>query len=370
LALAGLVAAISSATQLADQLLSVESTTASGVSMNPTAWFVGAYRWLAGDARPAFAALAERAAWAVFFAVAGAAGLFPLAVHRALSQAFTDVGRNDGVVRPRSFHAARAVARGLLAPPFARGLTAFVCATLMRSHTHRFIIGSYVSVGALFALPQFRRLLESPDSAATTFAWFAIPLGLACWTSAGMRVAMLLPSEPQARWLFQLLEPARPAQVATATASAIRLMAVAPLTMAFGAAAAATTTVALGLAVAAVTFIAGSVLAELLVLGRQSVPFACTYRPGRLKLRALWPVYGLVWIAIAVVLPHAASSAVGNRARLAGVIAGLAAVRLGLRARRLVRGRAEIALVFEDDELTVTTLEPLWVHDNGATSAR
>ena len=79
----------------------------------------------------------------------------------------------------------------VLRPPLERGLAAFIGATVTRSHAHRFLIGSYLGVGVLCALPLAGRLIAPADSDAVRYAWFSVPLGLLCWTAAALRVAML-----------------------------------------------------------------------------------------------------------------------------------------------------------------------------------
>ena len=57
-ALAGMVGALSFTPRLADALLLEQPVASAWVMWNPAAWFVGVYRWVAGDGRDVFATLA------------------------------------------------------------------------------------------------------------------------------------------------------------------------------------------------------------------------------------------------------------------------------------------------------------------------
>ena len=80
-------------------------------------------------------------------------------------------------------------------------------ATLTRSHSHRFLLGIYLGLALLIALPIADRLVQPPDTNTLRYAWFAIPLGFMFWLICGVRVALMMPIEPVANWIFQLTEP-------------------------------------------------------------------------------------------------------------------------------------------------------------------
>jgi hypothetical protein len=82
-ALVAMVGALSYTPRLADALLASSPAGNAWVMWNPAAWFVGVYRWMAGDPREVFALLASRAALASAAAVAIALVAYPLACSAA-----------------------------------------------------------------------------------------------------------------------------------------------------------------------------------------------------------------------------------------------------------------------------------------------
>ncbi len=169
------------------------------------------------------------------------------------------------------------------APPLERGLAAFIVATVTRSHAHRFLIGSYLGVGVLCALPLAGRLIAPADSDAVRYAWFSIPLGLLCWAAAALRVAMMLPTQASANWVFKLTEPVDKRRVLSTAVTVIQGATAIPLAVTFGVASGAKGGLGLGITVFAVVLSAGKALIELLTLTLRTVPCTCTYRPGQLR---------------------------------------------------------------------------------------
>jgi hypothetical protein len=95
-ALLAMVAALYVATAMADAIPAERAAGSAVVAWNPAAWFVGLYRWVAGDERPIFSLLAARAAWSTVLAVGGALAVYPLAYERCLRNAIVSAGRADG----------------------------------------------------------------------------------------------------------------------------------------------------------------------------------------------------------------------------------------------------------------------------------
>ena len=137
-ALLAMVGAISATGRMADAILSHGAIDATAIAWNPAAWFVGVYRWVAGDTRAIFSALAVRAAFASLAVVGGGMLVYPLACERCLANAIGAPGRGDGAW-------IRAVLSGWLRglalwqrSPVERALSAFIAASLARSYAHRF----------------------------------------------------------------------------------------------------------------------------------------------------------------------------------------------------------------------------------------
>lgn len=358
-ALVAMVGALSHAPSLTEVLQAVTPPGNAWVMWNPAAWFVGVYRWVAGDHREVFTLLATRAAVALGVAATLALAAYPTAYQRCLRHAITGEGRRGAWWAGTGTRLWLAGFRPILRTPLERGFAAFVLATLTRSHAHRFLVGSYAGVALLCALPIAGRLLGPADTAGAQYAWFSVPLGLLCWTSAGLRVAMMLPVEPASNWIFKLTEPVDKARVLSTAVTVIAGATALPLALGFGAASAMAGSAVLGATVFAVVLTTGLALVELLTLTLRTAPCTCTYRPGQLHLRVLWPVYLAVWLLIAYRLPTIAVWALGDPTRSAWMIGGLLAGWLALRTWRVWRARRLRAFVYEEIEPSATTTIPL-----------
>lgn len=354
-AVLAVVVAVSATGRLADALLSPAAQADVAVMWNPAAWFVGLYRYIAGDPRVIFTALAARAVVAAAVVVGVSIVVYPLAQQRCLAHAIAAEGRRaswrTGLL-PRLW--LRTLAP-FLGTPVERGLAAFLVAVITRSHPHRVVVGSYLGLAVLFALPLAGRLLQSADTAAAQYAWIAIPLGVICWAAAGIRVAMMLPIETAANWIFKLTEPVDKVRVLSAPVTVTQGIVPLPVAAVFGLAAAVAGNPVFGLTVFLVVFFAGSALVELLMLTLRIVPGTCTYRPGQLRLRVLWPLYLTIWIAVAYVLPTIVVRALGEVVQAIAVVGGLLLGWVALRAWRLARARRVSALVYEEAEPPTTT---------------
>jgi hypothetical protein len=313
------------------------------------------YRWIGGDPRPEFSVLAIRGVFACVSAIAIALLSYPRAYERCLANAIATDGRRDGWWAGAITRAWLRALAPLLRTPLERGLVAFIAAALTRGHAHRFLVGSYVGCAVLFALPLVPRLVEGGPSASTQYAWFSIPLGLACWLTAALRVAMMLPIDPAANWIFKLTEPVDKARMLSSTVTVMQGAVIAPLAIVFGLGAWIVAGVMLAAMVSSIILITGSALAESMTLTLRSVPATCTYRPGQLRLRLLWPVYLVVWIAIAYVLPTIAVRSMADSSMAALLVATLGVLWFALRTWRLLRATRLRQLIFEEVEAPVTT---------------
>ena len=128
-----------------------------------------------------------------------------------------------------------------------------------------------------------------------------------------------------------------------------------PLALLFGVAAAMIEGASFGLMVVAIVFLTGLTLAELLTLTLRTVPCTCTYRPGQLRLRVLWPLYLTLWLLVAYGLPSLALTSLGQVNRSMTLLIGLAGAWLAVRLWRLTRARKLLSFIYEELDPAVTT---------------
>ncbi|HEX8030884.1 MAG TPA: hypothetical protein VF491_20570, partial [Vicinamibacterales bacterium] len=357
-AMAGMVLALISSGSITNLLLANATTGGSGVLWNPAAWFVGVYRWVAGDARPVFAMLAARGALAGLGVIALTLVMYPLAYERCLRNVIAAEGRRTTAMSRGWASLAARLLRPLLPLPLQRGLAAFMLATLGRSHTHRFLIGLYAGLAFLLSLPLADRVLHLPTTGYYRYGWFVMPLGYVFWMVCGLRVSLMMPVEPVANWIFKITEPVDKRHVLTTVVTMMTTVTALPIAAVFAAALLVLGEQRLAVTVFIVVFLAGLCLIELLTLTMKTVPFSCTYLPGQLKLRIYWAPFFFLWLNFCFTLGNWSLWALqswGNTARLAGF---LVALWVALRVWHMIRARKIGRFVYDEQEpALVTTME-------------
>jgi hypothetical protein len=347
-ALVGMIAALALTDTFSRAMLERGLAGGPMVMWNPAAWFLGLYRWVAGDPRPIFALLAWRGALAALFIFTTTVVLYPLAYGRCLRNVIDSEGRRTGRLSRVWACLGAWVLRPLLRTPLQRGLAAYMLATLGRSQTHRFIIGSYAGIALLLAFPLSGRLLQVPTTGAMRYAWFSVPLGIVFWLVCGVRVAIMMPIEPSANWIFKITEPVDKRRVLTAVVTVMAAVTCVPVAAAFGGVAAMLGELRLGATVFVIVALAGLCLIEVLTLTLKTVPFTCTYLPGQLRLRVFWPLYFFLWLQFTFTLANWALWALQSRRQTLQLAAFLLFVWIALRGWHMVRARHIRAFVYDE----------------------
>jgi hypothetical protein len=352
-ALAGMILALASAEGFAAAML--EPGSAAGVMWNPAAWFVGVYRWVAGDDRAIFAALAARGAMAGVGIIVLALVLYPLAYGRCLRNVIASEGRTMGATSRGWATIAAKLMRPLLPTPLQRGLAAYMLATLGRSHTHRFLLGMYAGIALLLALPIAIRLFQVPTTALMQSTWFTVPLGLVFWMVCGVRVATMMPVEPIANWVFRLTEPVDKRRLVSAVVTVMAFVTCVPIAAAFAVILLAMGEQRLAGTVFIVVTLAGLCLIELLTLTMKTVPFTCTYLPGQLKLRVYWAAYFLLWLLFVARSSSWVLWALQSNDNLIRLSLVLLVIWGGLRAWHMARVKSIRSFVYDEQEPPLVT---------------
>jgi hypothetical protein len=189
-----------------------------------------------------------------------------------------------------------------------------------------------VAVVAVSQDPRVFRVVDAPfgGGVAPQPALLALQLVLAFALIVGIRVGLPIPTELTANWIFRVTEPADVRPALAGARRALRAVAVG-----FLAVLAPWHTVLWGWCIAIQHFLAGGLIALILVeavlINFPNVPFTIPYVPGKSKLRYTWPLYlFFFWFFTSVVSFlefHALQSARGFgtfAACLALVLVGLA----------------------------------------------
>ena len=117
------------------------------------------------------------------------------------------------------------------------------------------------------------------------------PLVIGFFSLVGMRVAIAIPIEPKANWLFRLCEPSDRAAAMGGVRTAMLFVGVVPTVLVALVTAGALWGVWPAIVHAGVCALMGVLLVEILMAGLDKLPFTCTYFPGNSRIGTLWPLY-------------------------------------------------------------------------------
>jgi hypothetical protein len=251
----------------------------------PPAWFTGLEWWLLGDERPHMRELAALAVLALTVAAAVAAASYA-ALYRRFDRLMMRPREHAGAGRwrrGRRRSALRSFARPVLA-----AVRAFTFVTLRRSELHQ---GLFVVLSAVGAGLAINSLIGSgapawlanggPPSSRMTSALLWAPFALVYVAARAARMALLVPIEPRANWVFRMTErgDSRADQLEAAADAVRRLGVIVPVLLvlplqwhAWG---------WLALPAAAAALAAGWLYTELLMWDWSRVPFTCSYIPAK-----------------------------------------------------------------------------------------
>ena len=273
------------------------------LSAVPPTWFFSFYEQLAGTAYGGTEVLARLAVQVTVGAAVAAVGLYAFSSTRLSQRAL------EGVMpRTSASLAARAARNRRLSRtvnrPLAAAVRGFMLRTLVRSRTHRMMLAVYggfalaliLSAGISVAFRNGGEGLWQPG-----LAMMSMPLIAQFLLLIALRAIVAIPSEPKARWVFRVCEPADRAGAVAGTRDAMLLLVVLPTTSFALLQGLVFWTLAAAVSHAAFTWVLGRLMTELLVPRTGKLPFACTYFPGNSHIFGLWPLYILAFFIYTVV---------------------------------------------------------------------
>jgi hypothetical protein len=257
----------------------------------PTVWFLGLNDVIGG--RPAKGApMLAIAALCATAATAGGAILMFVATHARLTRRALESRATEG--RRTAFVLVAYLTRGFARHPVTRAVLRFTLHSLARSRSHRLLMAMYAGGAlALVASAIVPTALSDGLAVFTTprIELLSAPLVLQFLLLVGMRVAVAIPIEPAANWVFRLAEPTdRPAAV-RGVQVALLVAGVAPTTLVAAATAGALWGAWPAIVHAIVCAMMGYLLVEVLMIRFAKLPFTCSYMPGSSRVGTLWPLY-------------------------------------------------------------------------------
>lgn len=288
--------------------------------MTPPAWFLGLYECLLGGrVDDGLVSLARVAVLSLVIAAVTLVVAVPLAYGRLALNATgtsrrtpTRILHRIGILWPRVVggpsHEVRAVVQ-------------FAMSTLLRVERHRFVLAAASGVAFAWTLPTLLTLASAippvPDRSV-----YALPFVIMLWLLVGFRIALSLPSDLPAAWIFALIAPT-PLHARTAVRRIIAAVCIGPIVIAtfvfdwrcWGP--------AFSLAHVAVLAVTSLLLVEVLFRSMNDLPCAVEWQPERANLRFWWPAYLLGFLVFTKAIPAMglwASRAVPTTGLVVGVI--------------------------------------------------
>ncbi len=258
----------------------------------PSVWFVGLYDVIGG--RPAAGApLLAMIALIATGTTVGSAILLFVSTHARLTRRALESREIHPAGRSAAFTGAT-LARGLCRNPVARGVLEFTLRSLARSRSHRLLMAIYIGVAlALVASAIVPVAIKDGLAQFTTpgIELLSAPLVIGFFSLVGMRVAIAIPIEPKANWLFRLCEASDRAAAMGGVRTAMLIVGVVPTALVALVTAGALWGVWPAIVHAGVCALMGVLLVEILMAGLDKLPFTCTYFPGNSRIGTLWPLY-------------------------------------------------------------------------------
>ena len=257
------------------------------IAYSPPAWFLGIYEVVLGTSSPVLHDLARRALVAGAVAVVVTIVVYPLAFRR-VARAAVEMGP---AASTRSSRIAAWLERALSRRPVVRGATQFLLATLLRVERHRFVLALSAGVAATFVLPAVVASLRVAETVTTPpVAVLAAPLLAMTAVLIGLRLAVSLPGDVRANWIFSLLSVGdREAQ--TAVRRVLYMVGVGLVVGGWIAATAGRWEIGLVITHASLTAAIGVMVSEALLYRREGLACARSWRPEGAGLRKWWPAY-------------------------------------------------------------------------------
>jgi hypothetical protein len=327
----------------------------------PPVWFLGFYEALAGGLWP-IPGSASRAMASLALLLPIAFGLYALTYARLMRRA-VEAENSERLAGINIFSAAATwLSRVLTRSPIAETVCRFSLVTLARSRKHRMLLTIFAGVGTTIAttgvlLPLTRRGAQfnpwQPDPPLLSFS-----IILVFFLVVGFRFLFAIPVDPPGNWIFRLADAddakyhVRGARAALIVGGILPvLVLLLPLhAVLWGPAAAAAHSVFL--------FAAGALLADIVLVGFQKVPFTCPYSPPISRVRLMWPLGLVAFTTFSYTM--AAIEAVALRApKVYGVVLVLMiAGRIVIsRWRESLVPQAPALMFEEEEEDSLTTLQ-------------
>jgi hypothetical protein len=326
----------------------------------PAAWCLAVYERVLGGPLGGFTILRRLSSLALLtlggtFAVAVLSNA--VAFRRVMRGAVELSTRPSPVLRTFRTAVVRLVARR----PGTRAIADFLLISLARVERLRLALAVGVGLAVACAVPVLTTWSKHAASPQPVTDILTLPITLMVLWLTALRVAISLPADLRASWLFDVVRPA-PDEIRGVTERVCAAIGVVPFASVAGVIAGVCWGPAVGIAHGAFAALFGFLVLEMLLAAQAgTVPSTQPWRPERAQLRARWPVYliGFAWIATGFPVSIGRDfdlEVLVLRSWPATVVllALIAAVAVGVRQRAIHKLRTEPPV--EEDEFGTTTV--------------
>jgi len=252
-----------------------------GLMLLPPVWFVGLSRALFGQpAYPVFTELAARAVIGLAIALVVAALAYALSYRRYFVRIRESIDAPPGEYSRIAALLWRGIERALPGSRFEQACGVFALKTLCRSEKHWLMLGAYLGLALTIAAETLAGTLE-PAAGPPPAAVLAVPLIVIFFMISGLRFVFAAPSELRANWVFRVCGDA-PRHAGSRVARAVMLALALPFLLfvclpAYWAVYGTLT----GIAHIAFLLLITAILADISLSGYRSIPFTCSWAPGK-----------------------------------------------------------------------------------------
>jgi hypothetical protein len=293
----------------------------------PPLWFLGLYEVVLGTTSPLLHRLALEAGALIAASTVGVLATYPVGYRKVMTAAVQ--GGADAVPVPRLRRVAEIVTVSVGRASDLQAVSQFLLATVGRVERHRFIIAASVGFVVAWALPGSITVLASRP-AAPRVDLLALPLAAIIFLVAGARIAMSLPSDSRAGWIFEVSPPGR-RRTRAAVERMLVVFCVLPIVLLYAPLYRLLWGWHVALWHSVTCVVVGWLLVQLALWRFSSIPCASPWQPQGERLGRLWGAYAIGFVVLTIGVSSHEISVYGHTVQLIVFVACLFMLATGLR---------------------------------------
>jgi hypothetical protein len=267
--------------------------------LTPPLWFLGAYEVVLGTSDPSFHVLARRAVLLGITGLATTVCSYPIAYRRVMTAVVQDnaSGARASITRTAAHVVTRVIGRA----SDIRGVSQFLLTTVGRVERHRFVVAAAAGVVVAWALPGWLAMMSSRPPQ-PRIGLLSLPLAAMVFLVTGVRVAVSLPADLKAGWVFEVCPPRHGRARATVERTMIAFC-ILPVALMCAPLYATLWGWNIALSHMAISIAMGVCLVELALWRFHAVPCAKPWNPEGANLSRLWWAYLIGFVLFTVTVP-------------------------------------------------------------------